>query len=195
MRVDKEDFAGRVALITGGSRGIGFATAQAFLERGARVAICGKDRETLTHAEGQLGRLGEVEAVPADVRDGQQVRNFVTQVRARFGRLDVLVNNAGRVWAGSFAEQPWEAIDEVVDVNVKGVLYATRAALPALLEQREGVIVNVSSGVGLTGFPEIVAYCASKFAVVGFTESLDQEVRGDGIGVHGLCPGRVEIRR
>jgi 3-oxoacyl-[acyl-carrier protein] reductase len=126
-----------------------------------------------------------------DVRDAQQVLDWVEQVRDRYGHLEVLVNNAGRAWSGRFAEQPPASIAEVIDVNVKGVLYAARAVLPTLLQQRQGVIVNVSSGAGLTGFPDLVTYCASKFAVVGLTESLDQEVRGYGVRVYGICPGRV----
>jgi len=109
----------------------------------------------------------------------------------RFGTVDVLVNNAGRASVGRFAEEEPASIDAVIDVNVKGVLYATRVVLPHMLQQGRGVIISVSSGAGLTGFPEIVTYCASKFAVVGFTEALAQELRGTGVQVYGLCPGRV----
>lgn len=178
---------GRTVLITGGTRGIGYATAQAFLEQGAHVAICGTNPGNLKAAEHAL----EVLAVRADVRDAHQVQSFVEQARKRFGRIDVLVNNAGVAWSGDFADESYESIARQIDVNVKGVLYTARAVLPQMLEQGSGVIINISSGAGLTGFPGITTYSASKFAVVGFTEALDQEVRERGIHVYGVCPGRV----
>ncbi|MGH8579417.1 MAG: SDR family oxidoreductase [Gammaproteobacteria bacterium] len=180
-----------VVIVTGGSRGIGFATARAFLEQGARVGISGLDRERLLEARNALGGLGEVETVVADVRVIRQIKAFVERVIDRFGIVDVLVNNAGRASVGRFAEEEPGSIDTVIDVNVKGVLYTTRVVLPHMLRRGRGVIINVSSGAGLTGFPDIVTYCASKFAVVGFTEALAEELRGTGVQVYGLCPGRV----
>src|SRR3990170_2165647 len=182
---------GKVAVISGGSRGIGFATAGAFLARGALVAVCAHDPERLRAAEARLRAQGEVMAVAVDVRDAGQVRDFVRAVEARFGRIDVLVNNAGVVSVGEFAEEDYASMDAVVDVNVKGVLYLTRVALPGMLRRGEGVIVNVSSGAGLSGYPDLVSYCASKFAVVGFTESLDKETRDRGVRVYAVCPGAV----
>lgn len=191
MWLKDDDFAGQVALITGGSRGIGLATAQAFLEKGAKVAVCAKNPEHLEAVEKDLRRVGEIETVCADVRDMIQMQNFVDRAHGRFGRIDVLINNAGRVTSGQFADQPPESIDEIIDVNLKGVLHATRAVLPVMLEQESGVIVNVSSGAGLTGFAGLVTYCASKFGVIGFTESLSREVLIHGIRVYAVCPGRV----
>ncbi|MGH8644462.1 MAG: SDR family oxidoreductase [Gammaproteobacteria bacterium] len=170
---------------------MGLATARAFLEQGARIGICGFDPERLLEARKALEGLGEAETVVAGVRFIGQIRAFVERVIVRFGTVDVLVNNAGRASVGRFAEEEPGSIDAVIDVNVKGVLYATRVVLPHMLRQGRGVIINVSSGAGLTGFPEIVTYCASKFAVVGFTEALAQELRGTGVQVYGLCPGRV----
>jgi 3-oxoacyl-[acyl-carrier protein] reductase len=186
-----DDFSRQVALITGGSRGIGFATAQAFLERGAYVAICAKDPERLAAAARQLSQCGAVEAVLADVRDRQQVEWFISKVHDRFGRIDILVNNAGLASTGDFVSQEAAHIDEIIDVNIKGVLYTTHAVLPIMLAQKQGVIINVSSGAGLSGFAGLVTYCTSKFGIVGFTESLDQEVRHQEIRVYGICPGRV----
>ena len=180
-----------VALITGGSRGIGLATARVFLEQGYRVAICGRRRDTLDAAEHELAALGEVLAVAADVCHVDQVQGLVEAVLTRFGPIDVLVNNAGIVWVGEFAQQDYASIEAVIDVNIKGVMYPARAVLPGMLVRRRGVIINVSSGAGLAGFRELVSYCTSKFGVVGFTESLDQELRAHGIRVYGLCPGRV----
>ncbi|BAU47432.1 3-ketoacyl-ACP reductase [Sulfurifustis variabilis] len=179
--------AAQAVLVTGGTRGIGYATAQAFLAQGAHVAICGTNPESLRAAEHAL----EVLAVRADVRDPQQVQSFVEQARKRFGRVDVLVNNAGVAWSGDFADEAYESIARQIDVNVKGVLYTARAVLPYMLEQGAGVIINIASGAGLTAFAGITTYSATKFAVVGFTEALDQEVRDRGIRVYGVCPGRV----
>lgn len=141
----------QAVLITGGTRGIGYATAQAFLEQGAHVAICGTSPENLETAAHAL----EVLAVRADVRDPQQVRSFVQQARERFGRIDALVNNAGVAWSGDFADEAYESIARQIDVNVKGVLYTARAVLPYLLEQGAGVIINIASGAGLTAFAGI----------------------------------------
>ncbi|OGI49372.1 MAG: hypothetical protein A3E57_05790 [Candidatus Muproteobacteria bacterium RIFCSPHIGHO2_12_FULL_60_33] len=192
MESNKKSFVDRVVLITGGSRGIGFAIARAFLEQGARVVICAKDSHRLKEAENHLSHLGTVAAIEADVRDRAQVQRLIEECRRRLGEIDVLVNNAGRAWSGPFAEQPPEKIDEVVDANVKGVLYVTRAVLPHMLARGSGVIINIASGAGLTGFAELASYCASKFAVVGFTESLAQEVAAQGIRVYAVCPGRVD---
>jgi 3-oxoacyl-[acyl-carrier protein] reductase len=162
-----------------------------FLRKGASVGICAKNPDKLAEAERLLREDGEVEAMSVDVRDMEQVQRFVNKVLERFGRIDVLVNNAGRVWVGDFADQTPTSIDEVIDVNVKGVMYVTHAVLPTLLHQKSGVIVNVSSGAGLSGRAGAVSYSTSKFGVVGFTESLGDELREHGIRVHAVCPGRV----
>jgi len=180
-----------VALITGGSRGIGLATARAFLEHGYRVAICARRRETLDAAERRLAGLGDLLAVAADVSMAEQAQGLVEAVLSGFGTVDVLVNNAGIAWVGEFARQDYASMGAVIDVNIKGVLYMARAVLPVMQARRSGVIINVSSGAGLAGFRDLVSYCTSKFGVVGFTESLDAEVRECGIRVYGLCPGRV----
>ena len=181
----------KVALITGGSRGIGLATVREFLEHGYRVAICGRRRETLDAAERQLARLGDLLAVAADVSNAAQAQGLVEVVLGAFGSVDVLVNNAGIVWVGEFAQQDYQSMDAVIDVNIKGVMHTTRGVLPVMQARRSGVIINVSSGAGLSGFRDLVSYCTSKFGVVGFTESLHLEVRDYGIRVYGLCPGRV----
>jgi 3-oxoacyl-[acyl-carrier protein] reductase len=181
----------KVAFITGGSRGIGFATAKAFLQNGAKVAVVSRNPEMLAEARAQLESLGEVEALALDIREPGQIESFVTRIRERFHRIDILVNNAGRAWGGQFIDQPLANIEEIIDVNVKGLLYTTHAVLPVMMEQRSGVIVNVSSGAGLHGFAGLAVYCTSKFAVVGFTESLSREVKSGGVCVFAICPGRV----
>lgn len=185
------ELANSVAFITGGSRGIGFATAKAFLETGAKIALVSRNPEMLAKARSQLEPIGEIEASALDVRDASRLEGFAAHVRERFGRIDVLVNNAGRAWSGNFVDQPLESIEEIVDVNVKGLLYTTHAVLPVMLAQQSGVIINVSSGAGLHAFPGLAVYCASKFGVVGFTESLAAEVQSHGVRVFGICPGRV----
>ncbi|WP_333840894.1 SDR family oxidoreductase [Pelomicrobium sp.] len=184
-------FRGKSVIVTGGSRGIGLATARAFLAAGARVALCARDPARLKNAEGELAGGERLLARVADVSDPAQVRAFVQEASHAFGALDVLVNNAGVLSVGPFAREPFERMGAVIDVNLKGVMYVTRALLPAMLERGEGVIVNVSSGAGLTGFAQIVSYCASKFGVVGFSAALDEEVRSAGVRVYALCPGRV----
>ena len=155
------------------------------------MAICGRRQATLDVVKRELGPRGELLAAAADVSDAQQVQGLVETVLNRFGCVDVLVNNAGILWVGEFAEQDHASMGAVIDVNIKGVMYVTRAVLPSMQARASGVIVNVSSGAGLTGFRDLVSYCTSKFGVVGFTQSLDRELRDHGIRVYGLCPGRV----
>jgi 3-oxoacyl-[acyl-carrier protein] reductase len=181
----------RTVLITGGSRGIGYATAEAFVAAGARVAICAQDPARLEQAARALARRGEVLARAADVRSYKAMHMLVQEVLERWGRIDVLVNNAGRAWAGMFAMQAPEGIEADLDVNVKGVLLGTRAVLPHMLERASGIIVNLSSGAGQVGFAGLATYCASKFAVLGFTEALAREVGPAGVRVYAVCPGRV----
>jgi 3-oxoacyl-[acyl-carrier protein] reductase len=190
-RETRDTLQGKSVVISGGSRGIGFSTAQAFLGAGALVAICARDAARLRDAEARLSAGERLLARVGDVTDRAQVQAFVDEAAAAFGPVDVLVNNAGVLHVGPFAEEPVESISTVIDVNLKGVMYMTRAVLPSMIARGKGVIVNVSSGAGLSGFPEIVSYCASKFGVVGFTQALDEEVRSLGLRVYALCPGRV----
>jgi 3-oxoacyl-[acyl-carrier protein] reductase len=181
----------RIVLITGASRGIGLVTAQAFLQDGAHLAIGARDPARLAAAERALAAHGPVWARAVDLRDPAQIRAFVDAALAHYGRIDVLVNNAGVAWAGEFAHETLESIDTIVDINVKGLMHVTRAVLPAMLQQRHGVIINIASGAGKTGYGGLSVYSASKFAVVGFTEALAQEVEQDGVRVYAVCPGAV----
>ncbi len=192
MEPNQKIFIGRTVLVTGGSRGIGLATARAFLQQGARVAICGQDATRLAVADKTLRTSGTVFSRVADVGDRRQAGDLTEAVRRELGEIDILVNNAGRLWSGPFAEQPPERIDEVLDSNVKGVMYMTRAALPGMLARGAGVIVNVASGAGLVGYAGLAVYCASKFAVVGFTAALAEELRDSGVRAHAVCPGAAD---
>ncbi len=174
---------GRVALITGASRGIGAAVAHQFVAEGAHVALASRSGEN-------LGIDGAV-AQSCDVRDLAQLESIVEATIAKFGRLDMVVANAGVGNYGRFEDLPLEAIDEMIDVNLKGTIYAIRAALPHLKQSDVGDIVTLSSEAGRRGFPNETVYCASKFGQVGFTRALDGELRELGIRCTNVCPGGV----
>jgi NADP-dependent 3-hydroxy acid dehydrogenase YdfG len=174
---------GKVALVTGASRGIGRAVAQSLAQAGVSLGLASRSGD-------DLGLEGVV-AQPCDVRESEQVEAIVSVTVERFGRLDILVANAGVGAYGPFLELPPEHLEEMVDVNVKGTLYAVRAALPHLLESGEADIVTVASEAGRRGLPLEAVYCASKFAQVGFTRALDHELRERGVRCTNVCPGGV----
>jgi NADP-dependent 3-hydroxy acid dehydrogenase YdfG len=174
---------GKVAFITGASGGIGAAVARALDGEGARVALASRRGDDL----GLEGALG----LACDVRDFAQLDEAVQATVERFGRLDVLVANAGVGAYGPFLELDPEHLDEMIDVNVKGTIYAVRAALPHLLERSEADIVTLASEAGRRGLPYEAVYCGSKFAQVGFTRALDHELRERGIRCTNVCPGGV----
>ena len=185
---------GKVALITGGSRGIGLATAQALLAQGASVAITGTKDATLSAGRRELMQhAGEdrVLAIRADVRTYGEVEAALGQVSSTFGGLDVLVNNAG---VGVFKSVAAMSVDEwhtVMDTNLTGVFYCCHAALPLLRQRGGGWIINISSLASRNAFVNGAAYCASKSALNAFSESLMQEVRYEGIRVAYVLPGSV----
>lgn len=181
--------------MTGGSRGIGFAIARALVADGARVMITGRDGgrvaasvEALGAAAGDASRAAG-DAV--DVRDRAAVERIVAETARRFGGLDTLVNNAG---VGAFAEVATMSVADwarVIDTNLTGVFYCTRAAIPFMKRAGGGWIINIASLAGRNYFPGGAAYCASKAGLVAFSESLMQEVRADGIRVSVVMPGSV----
>ncbi len=175
--------AGRVALVTGASRGIGAAVASALHERGVRLALASR-------SGGDLGISGAI-AMPCDVREPAQLEAIVAAAVERHGSLDILVVNAGVGAYGPFLELRPEHLEEMIDVNVKGLLYAVRAALPQLVESDAADVVTVASEAGRRGLPFEAVYCASKFAQVGFTRALDHELRERGIRCTNVCPGGV----
>lgn len=183
---------GKVALVTGGSRGIGEAVAAALLDRGASVVITGLDEARLEQARLRLAPPERVSAVRADVRDLEQVRAALDHTVRRFGGLDILVNNAG---IGRFVEVAdmtpgdWRA---VIDTNLTGVFYCCHEALPHLRRRGGGWIINLSSLAGRNAFPKAAAYCASKAGLNAFSEALMQEVRYDNIRVSYVMPGSVD---
>jgi 3-oxoacyl-[acyl-carrier protein] reductase len=173
----------RVALVTGASRGIGAAVAKALAAQGARLVLASRSGD-------DLGIEGAV-AQPCDVRDPAALDSLVSEAVDRFGGLDILVANAGVGAYGPFLDLPPEHMEEMIDVNVKGTMYAVRAALPHLLRSDAADIVTLASEAGRRGLPYEAVYCASKFAQVGFTRALDHELREQGVRCTNVCPGGV----
>ena len=176
-------FDGKVALVTGASRGIGAAVARMLAARGVKLGLASRSGEDLG--------IADVVARPCDVRDPGQLEEIVAAVVERFGRLDILVANAGVGAYGPFLDLAPDFLDEMIDVNVKGTLYAVRAALPHLLTSGKADIVTLASEAGRRGLPYEAVYCASKFAQVGFTRALDHELREHEIRCTNVCPGGV----
>jgi NAD(P)-dependent dehydrogenase (short-subunit alcohol dehydrogenase family) len=182
---------GRVAIVTGGSRGIGLAVAEAILGRGGRVVITGLSQANLERARARLGADDNVETLRADVRRADEAAKMVEGTVARFGGLDILVNNAGVgrfVHAADMTIAQWH---DVIDTNLNGVFYCCHAAIPHLRRRGGGWIINVSSLAGKNAFVGGAAYCASKAGLNAFSEALMQEVRHDGIRVSYVMPGSV----
>ena len=174
---------GKAALVTGASRGIGRAVAQLLAAAGVGVGLASRSGDDLG--------LEDVVARPCDVRNPADLEGIVGETVDRFGRLDILVANAGVGAYGPFLELSPEHLEEMIDVNVKGTLYAVRAALPHLLESGEADLVTIASEAGRRGLPFEAVYCASKFAQVGFTRAMDHELRERGVRCTNICPGGV----
>lgn len=186
------EIEGRAAFITGGAQGIGFGIALAFIKAGARVALADLDEEALAQAKTQLQPLGEVEAYVLDVQDREAYAAVAEQVRARFGKVTLLFNNAGVSGGAHVKRMSYPVWDWVMGVNVNGVINGIQTFLPPMLEDEEGgYIVNTASGAGLIVGGSGVMYHTSKYAVVGLSEALALELKPFGVGVSVLCPGPV----
>ncbi|QQS41299.1 MAG: SDR family oxidoreductase [Acidobacteriota bacterium] len=181
----------RTAVITGGTKGIGRAVAEALLLRGLRVFICARNKAEISEAVRELSEKGSVAGEVCDVRSEEQVRMMLEECVRVFGGVDVLVNNAGVGVFGQTVEEMSPAdFRKIVETNLLGVYYACHFAIP-LMKDRGGYIINISSLAGQNAHPKMAAYNASKFGLNGFTEALMQEVRHEGIKVSYICPGSV----
>ena len=185
---------GKVVAITGAGRGIGLATARRFAQAGALLAL-----NDLSGGEGleeaaatARGEGGEALLVEADVGRPEEARRFVEESERRFGRIDVLVNNAGVLRSTPTHEVTWEEWDEAISVNLGGTWACLRAALPGMLERGSGRIINVSSELGLIGFPTYASYSASKGGIIALTKAVAKEVAPRGVLVNSVAPGPVE---
>ena len=187
-----QDIKGKVALITGGGRGIGRATAIELAKEGVNVGLVGRTLENLEKVKEELKDYDiKVSVASADVSDLDDITAAVEKIRQELGPIDILLNNAGISKFGKFMELTPEEWTNIVDVNVKGVYYTKRAVLPEMVERQAGDIINISSTAGQKGGPVTSAYSASKAAVIGLSESLMMEVRKDNIRVVTLTPSTV----
>ncbi len=177
------DLEGKVAFVTGASRGIGAAVGQALSSKGVRLGLASRSGDDL----GLADTLG----LSCDVRHLEEVESAVAKTVERFGRLDICVANAGVGSYHTLADTPVEHIEEMIDVNLKGTIYAIRACIPHLIESGEGDVVTLASEAGRRGLPGEAVYCASKFGQVGLTRALDHELREHGIRCTNVCPGGV----
>lgn len=179
-----------VALVTGGSRGLGLLIARELASRGYRLAICARDSDELAAAESDLVAHGaQVLAVPCDVTDQDQVDEMIRSVVARFGRLDVLVNNAGIIQVAPLAALTVDDFAQAQDVMFWGTLYPTLAALPHLRQHGQAHIINITSIGGKISVPHLLPYNCAKFAAVGLSEGLRAELTGTGVTVTTVIPG------
>ncbi|SFW57418.1 3-ketoacyl-ACP reductase [Cellulophaga fucicola] len=187
-----ENIKGQKALITGGSRGLGKATALALAKEGVDIAITGRNKETLEATVTEIKALG-VDATYAvfDVGNQAEVKKGIKSIFDAFGSIDILVNNAGIAAFGSFNDMEADQWAQIMQTNVMGVYYVTKEILPHLIEKNSGDIINISSTAGLNGNANTSAYSASKFAVIGMSESLMKEVRKNNIRVCTLTPSTI----
>ncbi len=182
----------KVAVVTGATKGIGYAIAERLLEQGARVFICARNKPELKRALEKLSASGNVEGEICDVRSEDQVRMMLDEAKRVFGGVDILVNNAGMgVFGKTVEELTGEEFRQTLETNLFGVFYACHHVIPMLRERGGGYIINISSLAGQNAHPRMAAYNASKFGLNGFSEALMQEVRQDDIKVSYVCPGSV----
>jgi len=192
---DLFDLGGRVAIVTGGATGIGLQMADALAELGASAVLCGRDGERCERAAADLERERGVPCLGlrCDVASAEQVTAMVSETTGRFGRVDVLVNNAGTAWADPVEDTPLRGWQKVVDVNLTGVFLCSQAVGRAMIERGGGKIVNIASITGLRGQPpeqlDAIAYSTTKGAVVAFTRDLAMKWARHGIAVNAIAPG------
>ena len=183
----------KVAIVTGAGTGIGRAIALAYVQEGASVVLVGRTQETLAKVAEEVVALGgEALVVRASVSKPPDVRRVVEETLARFGKIQILVNNAGVFIYKGFLDLSLKDWDDTIDTNLKGIFLCCQAVLPGMVKQKQGNIINISSIHGKIGDANLAAHCASKFGVIGLTQALAREVIDHNINVNVICPGQVK---
>ncbi len=187
----------RTALITGSTRGIGKETALLLLQKELNVIISSRSQQSVDNVIQEIydkfpSKKDNILGIKCDVSQQSDVKSLLDISIKTFGKIDILVNNACIVYFKSIMDTTEEEWDNTIDTNLKGIFLFTKEVLPYMLENKSGSIINVSSGAGKSGFPNLSAYCASKFGVIGFTESIANEVADNNVKVMTICPGGVD---
>ena len=189
----------QTAIVTGSTRGIGKETALLLLKNGMNVIISSKNQDSVDNAIQDIylkfpSKKENILGLKCDVSKYSDVKSLVDVSIKKFGGINILVNNAGIVYFKCLLDTTEEGWDKTIDTNLKGVLLFTKEVLPYMIENKSGVIINVSSGAGKSGFPNLSAYCASKFGVIGLTESVAKEVTDNNVKIMAICPGGVDTK-
>ena len=193
MPKDRQLLEGKIALITGGGRGIGKSVALAFAREGADIVITARTDAQLNAVAEEIRSLGRsCVAVAADILVDKDVERVFKDAFDEFGRVDILVNNAGIAIDGPFVEISMEDWDRTINVNLRGAALCAKAALSDMLKRGEGVIINIASAAGLRGLPGNAAYSASKGGLIAMSHAVADELRGSGVRVNVICPGPIE---
>ena len=187
----KDVLKNKVAIVTGGGRGIGKAIALALAEHGCNIIITSRTESELKNAEKEIeSKNVDVLAIKADISKLSDVKKVVDESIKKFNRINILVNNAGIGIYKPFESMDYKEIDSTLDINLKGLIYSTKESLPYIKKESYSRIINISSGLGKVGMKNFAVYCATKFGIIGFTESLARELKNG--KVYSVCPGSVD---
>ncbi len=188
-----KNLKGKVALVTGAAMGMGRDLSEKLLKEGCRVALVDLNEKELARTAGDLAKLGECAKFVCDISDRKAVHQLAKKVEKELGEVDLLVNNAGIVKALELVDLEEEAIEKTININLTAMFWTIKAFLPAMIRKKQGHIVNFASAGGILAIPNLTAYCASKFGVVGLSDALRQEMRKEktNVGVTYVCPNTV----
>ena len=195
--MDLVEHTGYTSIVTGSTRGIGKETALLLLKNGMNVIISSRSQENVDNVIQEVytnfpSKKENILGLKCDVSNYYDVKSLVDESIKRFGKIDILVNNAGIVYYKSIMNTTEEEWDKTIDTNLKGAFLVTKEVLPHMIKNTRGIIVNVSSGAGKAGFSNLSSYCASKFGMIGLTESVAKEIIDNNIKVMAICPGGVD---